>query len=173
MGAMSRHVRSFQLAAAIALLSILMPATSVIGVAAPVSQHANLHRLAQSTTGNYPPTVTVQGEQFLLDRIVPVNPQELTPVEQQGDVSLFARSDTPPFPAVYAALAGASPTDGVARYLPTNTNSPNSPCPAENGQVGSITSGEQSYAFAGIETDIPADALVEVARANNQPVYAD
>src|SRR3954464_4478501 len=169
MGTMSRRIQSFQFVTVIVLLATLLPAASLVGNAAPVSPLANYAGLAQSTSGNYPSTVAVQGEQFLFDRIVPVDPQELVPVETQGDVNLYARSDAPPFPAIYAALAGASPADGVARYLPANTNSPDSPCPAENGQVGSITSGEQSYAFAGIETDIPAEALVEVARAQDQP----
>src|SRR5829696_10330502 len=134
MGTMSRRIRLFQLAAVIVLLATLLPAAGMVGDAAPVSQLANHSGLAQSTTGNYPSTVAVQGEQFLFDRIVPVDPQELVPVEEQGDVSLYARSDAPPFPAIYAALAGSSPADGLARYLPANTNSPDSPCPAENGQ---------------------------------------
>ncbi len=173
MGAMSKRIRSFQLVAVIALLSTLLPAASVLGGAAPAPHPASHYGLAQSTDGSYPSTVVLQGEQFLFDRIVPVDPQELVPLEEQGDVTLYARSDAAPFPAIYAVLAGSPPGEGVARYLPTNTNSPDSLCPAENAQVGSITSGDQSYAFAGIETDIPAEALVEVANADGQPVYAD
>jgi nitroreductase len=62
---------------------------------------------------------------------------------------------------------------GLARYLPTNVDDPDTACLAEAAQVGPLTGGEAPYAFAGIETDISVEALEQIAEAGGQPVYAD
>lgn len=127
---------------------------------------------AQEAAGIYPPSILVQGERFLLDRLVPLDRADFQRVEDQDDIAFYASTDAPPFETLYGLRSGRS-ASGLARYLPTNIDDPETACRAEAAQVGPLTGAEVPYAFAGIETDLTPDDLEQIAEAAGQPVYAD
>src|SRR5687768_12772752 len=161
---MSPRARLFHIAIVLSLIAGLLTAV----ISAPTGT------LAQDETefDAYPPSVTVQGEQFILDRLVPLDRADFERIEDEANLTFYARTDEPPYDLIYGLLDGRS-EGGLARYLPTNVDDPETACPAEAVEVGPLTGGDATYAFAGIETDVPTDALEQIAEADGQPVYAD
>ena len=168
------RMRTLHFALVIALVGSLL--ASVVGQgrvqAAPSGVVAKTSLRAQDADGVYPVSVTVQGEQFLFDRLVPLDRESFERVEDQDNIAFYATGDTPPFETLYGLRSGRS-ANGLARYLPTNIDDPETACLAEAAQVGPLTGGDAPYAFAGIESDLTADNLEQIAEAGSQPVYAD
>ena len=126
----------------------------------------------QASDDEFPASVTVEGNQYLFDRSAPVDPTTLEQVGDQEGLTLLARPGSLPAGPVYAQTLD-QPDSGLGRYLATNSNSPDQACLVEAAEVGPLTAGDSNYIFAGIETDIPTSALVQIADAGGQFVYAD
>ncbi len=118
---------------------------------------------------DYPPSVTIGDQQFLVDRLVPLDRGDLVRVERQGRVTYYARTDAGPYDAVYGLLPGRS-REGMVRYWPTRAEDPTAACPSEGANVGPLTAGEQTFAFANVETDITTDALTQLPTGADQEV---
>jgi hypothetical protein len=161
---MSLRARLFHIAIVFSLIAGLLTAV----ISAPTGARAQ----DDGEFDAYPPSVTVQGEQFILDRLVPLDRADFERIEREANLSVYARSAEPPYDAVYGLISGRSRA-GMARYLPTHAGDQAATCLAEAIDVGPLTGGDATYAFAGIETDIPADELEQIAEADGQPVYAD
>ena len=172
---MLTRMQSLQAVTVVALLSALLLSSSPVtvqGQGEGSQSGVGSSGPAQADDREYPLTISVQEQEFILDRLVPLDRGELERIEDQGRLALYARTETAPFDVLYGLISGRS-RDGLARYLPTEVSSPENPCRAEALQLGALTAGDQSYAFAGIETDIPADQLEEIANSEGNPVYAD
>jgi hypothetical protein len=171
---MSGSTRATRITLSIVLMASLLASLVTSGTAAdasPPSSQALPQAHAQIDAG-YPLSVTVEGDRYLFDRLVPLDPAELQSIEVQGDLELYARTPAPPFDFVYGqnlAITG----QGMARYTPTNVNNPGAQCLAQVAEVGPLTDGATSYAFAGFEADLTVDDLALLAMVGEQGLYAD
>ncbi len=127
--------------------------------------------LDRGRPNEYPISVTLEDQQYLFDRLVPISRQELTRVGQDRSTQYFARDEQGPFDQLYVSVPNRS-EDELARYLPTRIDSPDEACPAEDGDLGTVNAGDTTYAFAGPEPDFTADQLQEVGDAGGQTIYA-
>ncbi|CAN5826301.1 hypothetical protein BH24CHL4_BH24CHL4_12590 [soil metagenome] len=171
---MTATTRPLHFALIIALVSSLVASALVWTAAASSPLPGAVESAAisfQANTEGFPASVAVDGQQYLFDRTVPVDPTTLEPVAEQEGLTLLARSGSLPGGPVYAQLAD-QPDSDLGRYLSTNMNTPDQACAAEAADVGPLTTGDTNYLFAGIETDIPTSALVQIADAGGQFVYA-
>src|SRR5215217_5846494 len=167
--------RTLHVAAVLAILASLLAALVAVHTgtsAAPDQRSASLAARQQAAGTEYPLSLTLQGQQFLFDRLVPLDRNTLERIADRDDLAIYARTETGPFDAIYGLLSGRSKL-GLARYLPTNADAPDTTCAAEVAQVGALNVGETTYAFAGIETDITVDTLQQVATLEDQSVYSD
>lgn len=172
---MTMRARALHLLVAVALiggmLAVIPLSWSSVGASPAGSSRTTTARF-QETTSGYPVSLTVEGQQFVYDRLVPLDRAELERIDDQDRLAVYARSDTGPFDVVYGLLSGRS-RDGLARYLPTNAESPDTPCAAEAVAIGPLSGGDANFAFANVETDITTDDLEQIADAGGQPVYAE
>ena len=119
-----------------------------------------------------PREIRVGAEWFQFDRIVALSAQGLAVVAQQDAITVYASSDQEPFDTIFLAIPNSG--DGsLARYLPERTTTPDTACPMETASIGLLQTGDASYAFAGIETDLSPDALQQIGDSNGSTVYAD
>ncbi len=192
---MKRQYRFIHVLGSVALL--LSMAASLLATSAPIaaqegqgqgqgnnngnSQNQEANQQAQESPeaadldrgrpNEYPTAVTLEDQQYLFDRLVPISRQELTRVGQDRSTQYFARDDEGPFDQLYVSVPNRS-EDELARYLPTRIDSPDEPCPAEDGDLGTLNAGDTAYAFAGPEPDFTPDQLQEVGDAGGQTIYS-
>src|SRR5215211_7232761 len=170
----SMSIRSlpFRVTVALSVVIGLMVGSLPIGfgvTAAPVRRSESTKVLQQAAGTDYPVSVTVQGEQFVFDRLVPLDREDFQRIADGDRIAFYARTESPPFDAIFGLISGRS-SAGLARYLPTRADAPDTPCPAEEVETGALNAGEASYAFAGIEADIPIESLQQVATLEDQSV---
>ena len=115
-------------------------------------------------SGDYPTSVTVEEVSYIFDREVPLERQDLTRVEQNAEVQIFARSETGPFDAVYVSVPNRS-EDVLGRYTAVRLGEGDPTCAAEAISLGVAAAGEESYAFAGFETDVTAESLQSIGQS--------
>lgn len=135
-----------------------------------VQVSANLGNNTQQP--DYPQEIVIGTARYLFDRIVPLSSQDLNQIAQGQSLLVFAREQQEPFGMIYVSVPNRS-SDELGRYLPEHSDDPAAACPAEAAAIGQLDAGGTSYAFAGYESDLTADLLLEVANSNGQPVYAD
>ena len=105
------------------------------------------------------PELVVADTRYVFDRVVPVRRQDLVRIAEADPIIVYARTDEPPFAEVYASVPPREQA-AIARYLPENAASPETPCRAEEAELGSIAAGEAGiFAFAGLEPDLSPDGL--------------
>ena len=114
----------------------------------------------------YPRSVSTGDEQFLFDRLIPIDTSSLTEIGTDGEATLFAASDSGPFDRVFADLDSGA--DGqVGRYLPLQLGSDDPDCLTDNAELSIITTGDgDNYAFAGEEPDLPTESLTNLGVAD-------
>ena len=125
-------------------------------------------QLAGGRPRGFPRQVAVADGRFLFDRMVLLDPTQLTEVEQRDQFTIYAATDGPPFDRVY--VARQQDQGQLGRYLLEGT--PDTACAAEQAQVGALTLDTTTYAFAGFEPDLTTDQLQPIAQAGDQTVYA-
>ena len=172
---MSTHSLPFRVSVALTIVIGLIVGSLPIGFgvgAAPVPDTDSARMLDQAAGTDYPVSVTVEGEQFVFDRLVPLDRNDFERIADGDEIAFYARTESPPFDVIFGLISGRS-SAGLARYLPTRAGAPDTPCPAEEVETGALNAGEATYAFAGIEADIPIESLQQVATLDDQSVYAD
>ncbi|CAN5763744.1 hypothetical protein BH23CHL5_BH23CHL5_04720 [soil metagenome] len=172
---MSRRMRTLNFPLAIAML-ILLSGSALISSAAAVSTPPGFDRhstgLFQESDADFPESLTVADQQYLFDRTVPVDPASLDQVDDQNGFIVLARPGAQPREPIFAQPID-QPENDLGRYLPTNAGNPDLACLAEAADFGPLSTVENDYVFAGIESDIPTSELLQVADAGGQFVYSD
>lgn len=171
---MTATTRPLHVTLIVALIASLVASVAMwtTTASAPLSGSSSIGPSSlQAGEGEFPASVTLDGEQYLLDRTVPLDPAAL---EQAGDLeglTLYRQPGAQPGSPVYAQLVDVPDAD-LGRYLPTNAGAPEIACMVEVAEVGPLTANDINYIFAGIETDIPTSELEQIADAGGQAVYA-
>ncbi len=172
---MPRVMRTLNYPVAIAML-ILLAGSALMSSAGAVSKSPGIDRnsngLFQESDADFPESLTVAGQQYLFDRAVPVDPASLEQAGDQSGLTILTRPGPQPGEPIFVQRLD-QPENGLGRYLPTNAANPDLACLAEAADFGPLSTVENDYVFAGIETDIPTSELLQVADAGGQFVYAD
>ena len=168
---MRRRHRLIHLLGVVALVGAMAASLSWASTPVAAQQNQGQGALDRGRPNDYPASVTLEDQQYLFDRLVPISRQDLTRVGQDGSTQYFARDEQGPFDQLYVSVPNRS-EDELGRYLPTRTGNPEDACPAENGDLGTVNAGDATYAFAGTEPDLTADQLQQVGDANGQTIYA-
>ncbi len=113
----------------------------------------------------------MQGQQFLFDRLVPLDRSGFERIDDQDRLAIYARAETGPSDVVYGLLSGTS-RFGLARYRATNIESPQTACAAEAAAIAEISGTASIFVFAGYESDIGPGSLEAIATIGGQPLYA-
>jgi len=119
-----------------------------------------------------PREIGVGDERYLYDRGVALDTGNLAPIASDETLAVYAATEEGPFDAIYVTMAGGSEGQ-PARYLPERLASTEIACPAEVADIGQLNTGQDTYIFAGIESDLTPDVLQAVGDSNGQTVYAD
>ncbi|MEJ7763591.1 MAG: hypothetical protein WKF80_12430, partial [Thermomicrobiales bacterium] len=107
--------------------------------------------------------MTVEEESYIFDREVPLARQDLIRIDQQAEEQVFARSEAGPFDVVYVSVPNRS-EDVLGRYTAVGLGEGDPVCAAEAISLGVAAAGEESYAFAGIETDVTPESLQSIGQ---------
>lgn len=131
-----------------------------------------------SDPGAFPREIVVDEARFVRDRVVPIAVEELSEVGESAGFPVYAAAADGPFDRVYAAAEdGAAEAARYLAELPLDSQgvaSPDALCLAEDAAFFPLTFGEVSYAVAGIEPDLTADDLQEIAQTGaGEPIYAE
>ncbi|MGD9711768.1 MAG: hypothetical protein AB7V46_06860, partial [Thermomicrobiales bacterium] len=154
-------------------LAVSLTATSVVAsIAASAPGQPASVAMSFQDGGALPASVTIDGVQYLVDRSVPLDPAGLEAAGARDGVLFLRRPGDGPGSPVYGQ-ATAQPDADLVRYLSTNVATPDQLCLAETAAFGPLTAGDTNYLSAGLETDIPATDLEQIADAGGQFVYAD
>ncbi|HKG25564.1 MAG TPA: PQQ-binding-like beta-propeller repeat protein, partial [Thermomicrobiales bacterium] len=122
-----------------------------------------------------PAELTVAGERYRFDRIVPVDHDELVGIPDTGSIDLLEREGREATDPVYLSVPLTDGTDVIARYLPERVGAAQLACPAEGAPISAtLATGDATYAFAAIETDFTTDDLTPI-RDNSDigAIYAE
>ncbi len=111
-------------------------------------------------------------DRYLFDRVIPGPGDDLFPVAQNEDLTVYAATIDGPWGTVYLTMPEGDEGD-LARYLPERIDAPGTQCPAEAAGIGQLSAGDAVYVYAGIESDLSPDVLQEVGTSDGRPVYAD
>jgi hypothetical protein len=148
---------------------------SLVGPAIPVQAQDEGDSAARPP--EFPIEIVLEDRYFLFDREIPITLEGLVEVGQQDDLTFYAETAEEPHDRLFVS----SPVDQttVARYLPEipvgadGTVLANA-CPAQPQEFGDLQSGDDIYAYAGPESDIPLDGLASIASTDEGfTVYAD
>jgi hypothetical protein len=170
---MTRRNRTLRLIATLVVLAGTL--MSLVAPAIPVRAQDNGDPAARPP--EFPIEIVFEDRFFLFDRVIPIATEGLVEVGQQDDLTLYAETAEGPHDRLFAA----SPVDQatIARYLAEipagddGTAEANA-CPAQPQEFGDLQSGDDVYAYAGSEPDIPLDGLASIAStAEGFTVYAD
>ena len=174
-GPMSSHSRALNVFIAVMLLAGLALTPLVPGATRSVAAQEDGE--AAFPPAPFPVEIALDGRYFLFDREVAVTPGELVEIGQQDGLIVFAENAEAPFGRVFV-FADPEGT-AIARYLPQIPAGPNGalvatdPCLSQPAQFGNLASGDQTYAYAGVEADLPRDGLTIIATTDqNYTVYA-
>src|SRR5262245_7405147 len=100
-----------RLVTVLALICVFAVAASFGGLqasAAPGGRAPGITSRFQQGPPAYPASVTVQDQQFLFDRLVPLDRSGFERIEDQGRLAFYARAASGPFDVIYGLRAGAS-----------------------------------------------------------------
>src|SRR3954462_4085373 len=170
---MTRRSRTLRLIAMLAVLAGTL--VSLVGWAIPVQ--AQDEGTPTARPPQLPTEIVLQDRYFLFDLEIPIATDGLVEVGRQDDLTFYAETAEGPHDRLFVA----SPEDQatVARYLrevpvdADGTPQANA-CPAQPQAFGDLQSGDDVYAYAGSEPDIPLDGLASIATtAEGLTVYAD
>ena len=123
------RIRSRHIFTILALLGLLLSGIGTMSVTARAGHSrvaAPTSALAQIDDRKYPQRLVYEGVEFVFDRLVPLDRQSLNRIDKQGRITLYAKSESAPFDPLYALINGRS-SEGMPRYFPTNTASPETP----------------------------------------------
>ncbi|MBA2597377.1 MAG: hypothetical protein H0V00_12220, partial [Chloroflexia bacterium] len=173
---MSSHRQGLNVVTALILLAAVV-VTSLLPPSA-FSVRAQDDGDVASEPSRFPVEIAVDGRYFLFDREIPVLPAALTEIGTQDELVILAETAEGPYPRLFlAADAQAGP---VARYLPEIPVGPDgapltaNACLSQPAEFGDLASGEEVYAYAGPEADVPRDGLEIIATTDqNFTVYAN
>ena len=170
---MTRRIRTLRLIATLVVLAGTL--VSLTGLAIPV--------LAQDEGGpaarppEFPIEIVLEERYFLFDREIPIALEGLVEVGRQDDLTFYAETAEGPHDRLFVSAPVDQTT--VARYLPeipvgADGTALANACPAQPQEFGDLQSGDEVYAYAGSEPDIPLDGLASIAStAEGFTVYAD
>jgi len=125
----------------------------------------------------FPPEVVVDDVRFAFDQGVTTNSQDLVEVSQDGDLTIYATSEQPPFDRVFVSAPPRA--DVLGRYLAEipvdggGTADPTNPCLAESQSSGDLQTDAGDYAYAGPDSEASIDNLEGLFQtAEGATVYA-
>ena len=125
----------------------------------------------------FPIEIVFEDRYFLFDREIPVAPADLVEVGQQDDLTFYAETAEGPHDRLFVSSPAVQTT--VARYLPeipvdADGTALANACPAQPQEFGDLQSGDEVYAYAGSEPDVPLDGLASIASTSEGfTIYAD
>src|SRR5215218_409314 len=170
---MTRRIQTLRLIATLVVLAGTL--VSLIGQAIPVQaqdEGSPTARLAE-----FPSEIAFEDRYFLLDREIPIATEGLVRVGRQDGLTFYAESAEGPYDRLFVSSRGDQAI--VARYLPeipvgADGTAQANACPAQPQEFGDLQSGDDVYAYAGSEPDIPLDGLASIATTTEGfTVYAD
>jgi hypothetical protein len=170
---MTRRIRTLRLIATLVVLAGTI--VSLIGPAILVQAQDEGDSAARPA--EFPIEIVLEDRYFLFDREIPIALEGLVEVGRQDDLTFYAETAEGPHDRLFVS----SPVDEttVARYLPEipvgadGTVLANA-CPAQPEEFRDLQSGDDVYAYAGSEPDIPLDDLASIAStAEGFTVYAE
>ena len=170
---MTRRNRTLRLIATLVVLAGTL--VSLIAPAIPVQAQDEADSAARPP--EFPIEIVLEDRYFLFDREIPIALEGLVEVGQQDDLTFYAETAEGPHDRVFVSSPGDEAT--VARYLPeipvgADGTALANACPAQPQEFGDLQSGDEVYAYAGSEPDIPLDGLASIAStAEGFTVYAD
>jgi hypothetical protein len=170
---MTSRIRTLRLIATLVVLAGTL--VSLIGQAIPVWAQEEGDPAARPP--EFPIEIVFEDRYFLFDRQIPIAPDGLDELGQQDDLTFYAETAEGPHDRLFVALAVDEAT--IARYLPEipvgddGTSLANA-CRAQPQEFGDLQSGNDIYAYAGSDSDVPLDGLASIAStAEGFTVYAD
>ncbi len=121
-----------------------------------------------------PAELTIGDERYRFDRVVPVDPEDLEPVDTVSSIDILEREGRQESDPIYADIRGGDDSF-VARYLPERVGAAQLACPAERiPTTGRLDAGDAIFAFASIETDLTLDDLTAAGEsADIGTIYAE
>jgi hypothetical protein len=170
---MTRRNRTLRLIATLVVLAGTL--LSLVAQAIPVQAQDNGDPAARPP--EFPIEIAFEDRYFLFDRVIPIATEGLVDVGQQDDLTFYAETAEGPHDRLFAASPGDQAT--IARYLAeipvgVDGTAEANACPAQPQEFGDLQSGDDVYAYAGSEPDIPLDGLASIATtAEGFTVYAD
>ncbi len=118
-----------------------------------------------------PGEIVLDDQRFTFDRGVPVDLSQLEERSGEAGSTVYVKPEGDPLNAVY--VPGATDGNIAARYLPQYLNAPQTTCPSETLDVGTIQSAGGTFVVAGLETDLASEDLVEIGSTDDgRTVYA-
>jgi hypothetical protein len=160
---MIRRNRTLRLIATLVLLAGTL--MSLVGPAILV--HAQDEGDPAARPPEFPIEIVFEDRYFLFDRQIPTAPADLVEVGQQDDLTFFADTAEGPQDRLFVSSPAVQTT--AARYLPEipvdadGTTVANA-CLAQPQEFGDLQSGDEVYAYAGSEPDVPSMGLPQLPR---------
>ncbi len=123
------------------------------------------------STGGLPGEISVDGERYTFDRDVTVDVSQLEQRSDDTGATVYVRPEGDLLAAFYVP---STTVDGNAgRYLPQYLNAPDTTCPSEALNVGTIQGDGGIFVAAGLENDLTPDTLVEIGSTDDgRSIYA-
>ncbi len=172
---MSSHRRALNVIIAPFLLATFVLTSVLPGAGLSVSAQDEGEVAAQQSP--FPSEIALDGRFFLFDREIPIAPDALVEIGQQDNLIIFADTAEGPLTRVFVF---ADPQAGpIARYLPEIPAGPDgttlatNACLSQPPEFGDLASGDQTYAYAGPDADVPLEGLQIIANTDQGfTVYA-
>jgi hypothetical protein len=124
--------------------------------------------------------LVVDGARYRLDRLVTLDRTTLQSIGKIGQVQLFAHKGQDATAPIYTNRPPQHPGDKedqsvLVRYLPERIAAAQQACPAEQkSAAGQIKTGNDTYIFAGAETDLTTGQLTKVLDTSDiGAIYAE
>src|SRR5215213_6919315 len=170
---MTRRMRTLRLIATlVVLVGTLM---SLVGRAIPVQ--AQDEGTPAANPPEFPIEIVFKHRYFLFDQMIPSAPDGVDKVGRENDLTLYTKKEKGPDDRLF--VSSSPDRKPVARYLPeipvgADGNPKANACPAQPQDFGDLQSGDDVYAYAGSEPDVPLESLASIAStAEGFTVYAD
>jgi hypothetical protein len=170
---MTRRSRTLRLIATLVVLVGTL--VSLVGWAITVQAQDEATPTARPP--QFPTEIVFEDRYFLFDREISIATDGLVEVGRQDDLTFYAETPEGPHDRLFAASPDDQAT--LARYLPeipvaADGTAQANACPAQPQTFGDLQSGDDVYAYAGSEPDVPLDGLASIATtAEGFTVYAD